>query len=159
MGKAPTTLEKLAAYNLWANESLVNCLEKTGDSLPSTTLHLLSHICNAQLIWLNRIKNTPSSYGVFEDHSLSECREMLYSSSDQLLELAAMPTIGLSQLISYTNTQGEAFETTVEDILIHVFNHGTYHRAQVARDLRLNGIAPVNTDYITYVRALAIPTE
>jgi uncharacterized damage-inducible protein DinB len=159
MGKAPTTLEKLAAYNLWANEMLVDWLEKTGESVPATSLHLLSHICNAQLIWLSRIKNTTSSFGVFEDHSLRDCREMLYNSSDQLLELAAMPNFGLAQLISYTNTQGEAFETTVEDILIHVFNHGTYHRAQVARDLRQNAIAPVNTDYITYVRTLAIPTE
>ena len=47
----------------------------------------------------------------------------------------------------------------MEDILIQVFNHGTYHRAQVAKDLRGNGLAPVNTDYITYVRALALSAE
>jgi uncharacterized damage-inducible protein DinB len=159
MGKAPTTLEKLAAYNLWANETLVNWLENIGDTVPATTLHLLSHISNAQLIWLSRIKNMAPSHGVFDDHSLPDCREMLYSSSDQLLELAAMPIIGLTQLISYTNTQGEGFETSIEDILIQVFNHGTYHRAQVAIDLRQHGLAPVNTDYITYVRALAISAE
>lgn len=159
MGKAPTTLEKLAAYNLWANDTLVNWLGNMGEAVPSTCLHLLSHICNAQLIWLSRIKNIVPGYGVFDEHSLAECREMLDGSSDQLLELAAMPSIGLTQVIGYTNTQGEAFETSIEDILIHVFNHGTYHRAQVARDLRQQGLTPVNTDYITYVRALAISAE
>jgi uncharacterized damage-inducible protein DinB len=84
---------------------------------------------------------------------------MLTTSSDQLLELAAMPAVGLTEVISYTNTQGEAFQTTVEDILIHVFNHGTYHRAQVARDLRQHALTPVNTDYITYVRALSFLVE
>jgi uncharacterized damage-inducible protein DinB len=62
-------------------------------------------------------------------------------------------------VITYSNSRGEAFDTSVHDILIQVFNHGTYHRAQVARDLRQQLLTPVNTDYITYVRALSIPTE
>jgi uncharacterized damage-inducible protein DinB len=33
-----------------------------------------------------------------------------------------------------------------------VFNHGTYHRAQVARDLRQHNLEPINTDFIFYVR-------
>jgi uncharacterized damage-inducible protein DinB/GNAT superfamily N-acetyltransferase len=159
MSKFPTTLEKLAAYNLWANDILLHWLEGMGDPVPPSTLQLLSHIGNAQLIWLSRIENTARNYGVFDNHTLPECREMLTTSSDQLLELAAMPAVGLTEVISYTNTQGEAFQTTVEDILIHVFNHGTYHRAQVARDLRQHALTPVNTDYITYVRALSFLVE
>ena len=159
MSKPPTTLEKLAAYNCWANEALVQCLEDIADAIPASSLHLLSHICNAQQIWLGRIKNMANIPGVFDEHSLSECRQILYGTSDQLLELAAMPTAGLTEVITYSNSRGEAFETSVHDILIQVFNHGTYHRAQVARDLRQHLLTPVNTDYITYVRALSIPTE
>jgi uncharacterized damage-inducible protein DinB len=159
MSIAPTTLEKLAAYNLWANETLLKGLEEIGDPVPASTLHLLSHICNAQVIWLRRIENMVNTNGVFDEHTLTQCRDMLGNSSDQLLELAAMPIAGLEKVICYTNSKGEAFETSVEDILIHVFNHSTYHRAQVARDLRQNALTPVNTDYITYVRFLAIPTE
>jgi uncharacterized damage-inducible protein DinB/GNAT superfamily N-acetyltransferase len=158
MSKFPTTLERLAAYNLWANEVLVQALEDMADPLPPISLHLLSHICNAQVIWLSRIENTSKTVGVFDEHTLAGCRELLISSSDQLLELAAMPAMGLMEVISYTNTQGDAFQTSVEDILIQVFNHGTYHRAQIARDLRQNGLTPVNTDYITYVRALSAAT-
>lgn len=159
MSRLPTTLEKLAAYNYWANEALVHCLEEMGDAIPPATLHLLSHICNAQMIWLYRIENMINTAGVFEEHSFAECRELLFTSSDQLIELAAMPVVGLTEVISYTNATGKAFENTIQDILIQVFNHSTYHRAQIARDLRQNSLAPVNTDYITYIRSLSIPTE
>jgi uncharacterized damage-inducible protein DinB len=156
MSKPPNTLEKLAAYNCWANEVLVHSLESLSAAVPASSLHLLSHISNAQLIWLSRIENMGHAPGVFDDHDLPGCREILVNTSDQLLELAAMPATGLSQVIRYVNSKGEIFDTPVKDILIHVFNHGTYHRAQIARDLRQNAFDPVNTDYITYVRALAI---
>lgn len=156
MGKPPTTLEKLAAYNCWANEMQVQCLDEQADAIPSSCLHLLSHICNAQLIWISRIENTNNVPGVFDEHTFAECREILATTSEHLRELATMPSIGLTEVIVYTNTKGENFETMVQDILIHVFNHGSYHRAQIARDLRLNGLTPVNTDYITFVRSLVI---
>ena len=155
MGKSSTTLEKLAAYNLWANEVLVKWLEELGAAVPSSTLRLLSHIANAQLIWLSRLEGVASNQALFEEHPLALCRDLLVSSSDQLLELAAMPVLGLQQMVSYHNTRGQAFETSAEDILMHVFNHGTYHRAQIARDLRQHSLNPVDTDYIIYVRQLA----
>lgn len=155
MGKSSTTLEKLAAYNLWANEVLVKWLEELGEAVPPSTMRLLSHIANAQLIWLSRLEGMATSQALFEEHGLDRCRELLLGSSDQLLELAAMPVLGLQQMISYFNTRGQVFETSVEDILMHVFNHGTYHRAQIARDLRQHSLNPVDTDYIIYVRELA----
>ncbi|MGV3503117.1 MAG: DinB family protein [Adhaeribacter sp.] len=155
MGKSSTTLEKLAAYNIWANEVLVNWLGELGEAVPPGSLRLLNHIANAQVIWLSRLQGMASNRGIFEEHPLPDCRELLMSSSDQLLELAAMPKLGLQQLLAYTNSQGQPFETSVEDILMHVFNHGTYHRAQIARDLRQHSLNPVDTDYIIYVRQLA----
>ncbi|MGV3642512.1 MAG: DinB family protein [Adhaeribacter sp.] len=155
MGKSSTTLEKLAAYNIWANEVLVNWLEELGEAVPASTMHLLSHIANAQAVWLSRLQGLAYQRGIFEEHSLGTCRELLVSTSDELLELAAMPSLGLQQMLAYTNSQGQPFETVVEDILMHVFNHGTYHRAQIARDLRQHSLNPVDTDYIIYVRQLA----
>jgi uncharacterized damage-inducible protein DinB/GNAT superfamily N-acetyltransferase len=155
MGKSSTTLEKLAAYNIWANEVLVNWLEELGGAVPDSSLHLLSHIANAQEVWLSRLQGLAPNRGIFDEHSLADCRELLVGSSDELLEMAAMPKLGLQQILAYTNSQGQPFETSVEDILMHVFNHGTYHRAQIARDLRQHSLNPVDTDYIIYVRQLA----
>lgn len=57
------------------------------------------------------------------------------------------------RIIAYTNTQGTLFRTRLSDILIHLALHGSYHPGQIAMALRREGIEPVNTDYIAYVRA------
>jgi uncharacterized damage-inducible protein DinB len=43
----------------------------------------------------------------------------------------------------------------VEQIMIHLVNHSSYHRGQIAMLLRQNGFEPVNTDYITYDRVIS----
>lgn len=58
----------------------------------------------------------------------------------------------LSDSVSYTNSKGEAWTSTVEDILIHVTIHSAYHRGQIASDLRAAGLEPAYTDYIHAVR-------
>ena len=36
--------------------------------------------------------------------------------------------------------------------MIHLVNHSSYHRAQIAMLLRQKGMEPINTDFITYDR-------
>ena len=60
-----------------------------------------------------------------------------------------------NRLLKYNNYVGDYFESNVEQIMIHLVNHGSYHRGQVAMLLRQKGFEPVNTDYITYDRVLS----
>jgi uncharacterized damage-inducible protein DinB len=39
------------------------------------------------------------------------------------------------------------------EVLVHVANHGTYHRGQVATLLRQLGKVPIATDYLLFVDA------
>jgi uncharacterized damage-inducible protein DinB len=50
---------------------------------------------------------------------------------------------------------GDSYQNKIEDILIHVGNHGTYHRGQIAMLLREKGYNPVSTDYILYDRSIS----
>ncbi len=59
----------------------------------------------------------------------------------------------LGRAIAYVNSKGEAFESTVGDILLHVAQHGAYHRGQIARLLREAGHTPPYTDFIQFARA------
>ena len=52
----------------------------------------------------------------------------------------------------YTNSRGEAWTSTVEEILTHVVIHSAYHRGQIASDVRASGGVPAYTDYIHAVR-------
>jgi len=58
----------------------------------------------------------------------------------------------LSRRVDYTNSQGERWSNTIEDILTHVVLHGTYHRGQIATIVRQSGETPAYTDYIHAVR-------
>jgi uncharacterized damage-inducible protein DinB len=44
------------------------------------------------------------------------------------------------------------FSNTIKDILFHMINHSTHHRAQIAMDMRNNKLEPLPLDYIFYKR-------
>ena len=146
-----TYLNKLSLYNDWANHLLLEHFKLHEKEIPATSLRFLSHIFNTQSIWLSRIKGEQACVSTWDVHELFTGKEMHEQSS---AGLKTFHTVGSdsSRIIVYYNTKGLKFETSLNDILIHVYNHGTYHRAQIAQDMRINGLEPINTDYITFVR-------
>jgi uncharacterized damage-inducible protein DinB len=56
--------------------------------------------------------------------------------------------------MTYKNYVGEDYTNNVEMIMIHLVNHSSYHRAQIAMLLRQKGFEPINTDFITYDRVI-----
>ena len=143
-------VNKLSLYNDWANQKLFDQFSKEGP-IPPVCMHLLCHVVNTQTVWLSRIQGQLSPVRPWEDHSLEVCKEM-HLEANIVLRHYTTAEVNLKQVISYTNFAGVPFQNTIHDILIHLFNHGTYHRAQIAQDMRKNGFEPVNTDYITFVR-------
>lgn len=149
------TIKNLAEYNIWANGRVLESFAWINGEVPQQSLHLFSHALNAQAIWIARITGTQSPVKVFQLHTLEECRQLHEQTSPRLAEMVDNLTEEeMNRQIAYTNTQGKAYSTKVLDILTHAFNHATYHRAQVAANLRQSGHEPINSDYVTYVRVL-----
>jgi len=49
--------------------------------------------------------------------------------------------------------KGEHFKQPIYKMLLHVFNHGTYHRGQIVNMLRQLGIEKIpQTDFIVWSR-------
>lgn len=139
---------------LWANGLLLDVLKAVtiqGTTIPDGCMKLLSHIANAQTIWANRIQGFAPPVSVWQLHDLLTCEAMLIQSGKELMDVAATDPSS-DRVIKYKISTGELFETTITDILLHTFNHSTYHRAQIAKELKANGIQPPNMDYIQYVR-------
>lgn len=148
-----STLKKYAEYNIWANNRLIEHLEKQEKEIPAQALKLFSHVLNAQEIWIARMTDTVCPVKVWQEHSLEEIKALHQRSSFKLYELLKDADIEeFNREIQYTNSQNISYVSRVCDIFTHVFNHCTYHRAQVATNLRQNGLEPINTDYITYTR-------
>ena len=144
-------LDQFCKYNNWANSLLLDTLVAHNDVLPESCVLLFSHIVNAQSIWISRIKGIIPAVTVWQLHDLETCRMLLEESINSML-LVEVPQTADSPVIRYKTSTGDFYETSVADILLHMFNHGTYHRAQIAREMRVHNLTPVNTDYIQFVR-------
>jgi len=145
-----STLNRLLKYHTWAMDRLFNQLEAL-PIIPTAAIKLLQHIVNAESIWMSRVAGEKQAVGVWEALPLPDCRS-LHQSSVQKLQTILNNNQDLEQVISYVNTSGDAFSDPMHDIIVHVLKHSTYHRAQIAKEMRMHNIDPINTDYITYVR-------
>lgn len=144
--------EQLWLYNRWANGMVLSALEKMGSQLPASSLRLMSHILNAQLVWVSRIKGHIPPVGIWDEHDLDTCKKMNDETFAVLKEVIDGQTDYTGSTYSYKTSTGMAFESTLQEVLLQVFTHAPYHRGQIARDLREKGLDPVNTDYIIYTR-------
>jgi uncharacterized damage-inducible protein DinB len=145
-------LEQLWLYNNWANDILFKTFEGYGERTPASCLRLLSHIVNAQSVWLSRINGGKQVVGLWDVYDLEGCRKLHSDTSQGLKAAMEKHADDLDIKIDYANSQGRVFQNSLFDILFQVFNHATYHRGQIAMEMRKNELQPVNTDYINFVR-------
>lgn len=145
-------LYQLWLYNNWANTIVIDLLKQNQQVVPASCLRLLSHITNAQIVWLSRIKGIPSPVGVWDEHSLEVCEKNHVLFTTGIVQALEDERKGKMLKITYRNTQNVVFTDSLMDILLHTFNHGTYHRAQIAQEMKRNGIKPPVTDYIVFKR-------
>lgn len=145
--------QKLYQYNKWANDRVMGALEKQSVN-DEKILSLMSHLLSAQFLWLHRIKDLPPpDLQLWKTYPLVRLREMATNGSRQWLEFIAS-TENFNRVLKYKNYVGDYYENNVEHIMIHLVNHGTYHRGQIALLMRQGGFEPINTDFITYDRVV-----
>lgn len=145
--------QKLFKYNEWANLELMKAVEKV-DPPPQEALKFLAHISTAQDLWLARILKTEHpQVDLWPDMGIDEIKEKLPESSEEWSEfIETMNEDHFQEEHQYTNSKGDLYVSTMEDIIIHVINHGTHHRSQISRVLREQGYDPPSTDYIFFTR-------
>jgi uncharacterized damage-inducible protein DinB len=138
-------------YEFWANAEVLRVLAGLSD-LPAST-RLLAHIVAAQHLWLARLLNIPPRLAVWPDLTLAECAtELREGEMAWRSYLDRLSDGDLSGYRSYTNSKGEAWENSVADLLTHVGLHSSYHRGQIALEIRRSGSDPAYTDYVHAVR-------
>ena len=141
-------LRRLLRYDVWANRETLRSLKQ---SAPPRSLRWLAHIVGAEYLWMARLRRRQETLPVWPELDVEACGERL----DELSRL--WPEYldddpDASEKIPYTNSKGEAWTNTVEEILTHVVIHSAYHRGQIASDVRASGGVPAYTDYIHAVR-------
>ena len=144
---------KLYQYNAWANKRVISTLVRQ-QVHDAKILSLLGHIVAAQFLWLHRIKGLPApDVKLWGEYSLDQLVEMAERAGKQWLEFVES-TDNFDRQMTYRNYVNEPYTNNVEMIMIHLVNHSTYHRAQIAMLLRQKGFEPINTDFVTYDRVI-----
>ncbi len=140
-------------YDLWANRKLIQSL-KEQNIKDESVLKLLSHILISESVWMKRIKKLDyKGLNFWETLSLDKCETMAAEVNREYLdfiEKSSGETLG--ERMVYQNSKGENCENTIRQALTHVAFHSTYHRGQIAREIRKLNREPVLTDYIAFVR-------
>lgn len=142
---------RMARYNGWANQRVLTKLWE--NSSENESLGKLSHIALAESVWLSRLKGNHVKKNIFQVLSLPELESLiLENNTDWLALLQNMDETDFTKAIDYFTIKGDPSQNSIADVLTHVFNHGTYHRAQIATILRQRGIDPIGTDFILFAR-------
>lgn len=146
------TIQRMFDHLNWANRRILQTLQKieVGDQQVRLFLHTLC----AEQVWITRLKGMDSSQmPIWSDGDMEVCAKLSKQNEESYTAfLTELADADLDNLITYTNSKGEEFKTSIRDILTHVALHGQYHRGQINSGLRAQGIEPVSTDYILFVR-------
>lgn len=159
-------IRALVAYNAWADghileaasalsqEQLELKLQASFDSVQGNLWHAL----NAQTVWLQRFQGIPTGALPRAEAGLTlkEIRRAYEDSQRAYSEFAeSLTEEGLDRALSYTDTRGVAQERVLWQMMLHVVNHGTHHRAETAMLLTSLGRPPRQLDYLFYEIELA----
>jgi uncharacterized damage-inducible protein DinB len=143
---------QLYQFNRWANGLVIESINEHA-SENSKILGLMSHIVLAQENWLRRVSAEQNDVPVWQLLPIQEVKSRSIATDQAWLNfLESISETELGATHFYTNMAGEPQQNTLEDIITHVANHGTYHRAQIVLLLRGAGIVPPSTDFIRYRR-------
>jgi uncharacterized damage-inducible protein DinB len=138
----------------WADEVALAALRDAPGS-DTRGLAFYSHVLGAEATWLARILGHPSDVAVWPTLALDEAAALAArNAADFRTLIAPLTDSDLTREIQYRNSAGQEFRSMLEDILLHVALHGSYHRGQISLIVRGGGGEPAATDYIAFVRGV-----
>ena len=158
-------LTQLLAYHHWATDRLLDAVR----ALPAEALAqplggsfgtgrgLLGHLLGAEQLWVERWQGrSPASMPDVTGCETAEQFALAWEATREAQRrvLRGRSDATLAAPLTYTNLRGETNTYPFSAVVLHLVNHGTYHRGQLAHLLRQLGQVPPSTDYLLFLNAL-----
>ena len=152
-------------YHRWANRRLYDfaaglgeptCARDVGPqfSYPRVT-RMFAHLYGADWVWLSRWKGTsPTAVPGDELTTMQVVRERWDAlEAEQKAFVDALTDADLARVVSYKNTEGKAYQAPLGQLLVHVANHATHHRSEIATMVTMLRGSPPDTGVNTWILA------
>lgn len=139
---------ELFQYNHNYNQKTLPLLRDNEEKISEKLLKLHSHVVNVHSIWNSKITKSfinHKPWDIFPITELINNDKENFNTSISIIE-----GHDLDEKIGYAISSGKTFNNSVKDILFHAINHSSYHRGQIATELRQCTIDPIMTDWIFY---------
>lgn len=153
-------LDQYSAYDLWANTRLVERLSQEPEavldavvksSFPSLRATLL-HIRDAEHTWLCRLQGVKNNWPAEPDTSIATLLRHNALLRDHVRTLDEQH---VERLCTYHDLRGNAHEQSAWQMLMHCFNHSSYHRGQVVTIMRQLGLDTIPAlDLVVFQRTV-----
>ncbi len=160
-------LRSFYAYCDWATLRLLGASDgltqeqwlKEGIAGQGSVRDTLVHMISAQRYWLafwggSRALYQPLDPALFSDvEAVRAAWTEVESATDRFL--AGLEDADLEREYSRTRADGRVHVHKLWQMIMHVANHGTQHRSEVAAMLTSYGRSPGDLDFTAYLRAIA----
>jgi uncharacterized damage-inducible protein DinB len=157
-------LETLARYKAWADARLYDMLA----GIPTDTLaapspifagsilRTLNHVYLMDVVWKSHLLGVPHGLTTRNPEAtppLSELRDVQRGIDAWYVDYAAaMTPDACNDVVQFAFIGGGEGSLRREDIVLHVVNHTTYHRAHITAMLNQMGVQPQATDLPVFLR-------
>lgn len=154
-------IRTLFAYDEWANARFLDAAcqlsheqwtKDLSSGFPSIR-ETLSHVVATEWVYLRRWNGeSPTTVpGWAKAPDAASLRTRLTEvEAERAVFLASLTESDLQRQIAYRNFKGEEWRYTCRDLLLHLVNHSTYHRGQVATMMRQVRAHPPSTDLLVF---------
>lgn len=150
-------------YHRWANRTLYDfaaglgeemCVRDVGTqfSYPKVT-RMFAHLYGADWLWLRRWTGTsPTTVPGAELTTMAAVRRAWDAfETEQTAFVDGLTEADLGRVVDYKNTEGKAYRAPLGQLLVHVANHATHHRSEIATMVTMLSGSPPDTGVNTWI--------
>jgi len=162
----PGEMLVLYEYNAWADRRVLHAasaLTKEQFTKPlgssfSSVRDTLGHIYGVEWLWLARFQGrSPASIPDASEFVEVETLRAHWAEFEQTLLkfVRGLTQVDLERVMEYKTMKFGVYRNPLWQSMLHLVNHGTYHRGQITTMLRQLDVEPILTDLMHFYRERA----
>jgi uncharacterized damage-inducible protein DinB len=126
-------------FESWSNRLILQSLRQLSIR-DERAMMLFSHLLSSHSMWLSRLNKTDFTCTLFQERTLEECEILIAENLAGWKQYFEKSTnTDLQQSIDFLaawETNPSKRTIIVEDALIHIINHSSYHRGQIVASIK-----------------------